>query len=114
MNPLRTLPDETREFLEKIEANQNAIRRSQKWQNAVTGVVIVVLAAGVAFFLVSASKTHDALCNLRGDLQTRVDTTHRFLRLHPAGIPGVPPALLAQQADGQQRTVNALAPLGCE
>jgi hypothetical protein len=55
-----------------------------------------------------------ALCNLRADVQRRVDAGHRFLREHPDGIPGLIPAATLRANDANsQRTVDALSSLTC-
>ena len=60
-----------------------------------------------------ADRAERALCILRSDLQTRVDTSIAFLKEHPDGIPGIPAATLQQSIDNQQRTILALQLLEC-
>lgn len=61
----------------------------------------------------TTTRTNDALCTFRADVQQRLDNTEAFLADHPQGIPGVPTATLRQSLDAQRRTVKALGGLPC-
>jgi hypothetical protein len=54
-----------------------------------------------------------ALCALRADLQTRVNSTNAFLVTHPHGIPGISAATLRSGVAGQERTIRALSTINC-
>lgn len=60
-----------------------------------------------------AQQATAALCALRDDLQTRVDTGQDFLKAHPRGAFGLSPATISTTLDGQRRTINALSVLRC-
>lgn len=60
-----------------------------------------------------STRTANALCTLRGDLQQRVDSSKDFLAKHPAGIPGVPSQTILDSIANQQRTIDALSGLAC-
>lgn len=55
-----------------------------------------------------------ALCSLRKDLEVRIDSSEKFLRDHPRGIPGITPALIKDGINNQKRTINALRVLNCK
>lgn len=83
--------------------------------------IALLLAAGSMFLSAllftrladTTTRTNDALCTFRADVQQRVDNTEGFLIEHPQGIPGVPAATLRQSLVGQRRTVTALSGLPC-
>ena len=58
-------------------------------------------------------QAHDALCVIKADLRQRVAAGRKFLREHPRGIPGIPPATLRSSIANQQATLDALKPLAC-
>jgi hypothetical protein len=58
-------------------------------------------------------EAHKAICALRQDLVQRVTSSKQFLREHPAGIPGVPLAVIESGIRNQEATVKALASLTC-
>jgi len=79
-------------------------------------LVVVVVGASIAGWLIvsdQATETNQALCSLRADLQTRVETSQGFLRDNPDGVVGIPAATLQQSIDGQKRTIQALSTLNC-
>jgi len=60
-----------------------------------------------------AVSTNHALCVLRQDLQTRIDSAKEFLVDHPEGFQGVSPAVLQQSIHNQEQTIEALSDLDC-
>lgn len=90
------------------------VRRSL---NVLTGLTVMLYAAAMLtmflYVIPQQSKTNDALCTFRNDLQTRVVQTQEFLRDHPEGFPGVPSGTLQQSLAGQIRTVASLSALDC-
>ena len=62
----------------------------------------------------TTDSTNAALCALRSDLKARAETGSQFLKEHPEGIPGIPPALLQANLASQYKTIAALSPLVCE
>lgn len=89
------------------------IRNTLKWLVRAT----VVLFAATAFVAVAgklqADRSTDALCALRVDLQKRVETSERFLRENPEGVPGISPTVIREGIVNQQRTIAALSKLDC-
>lgn len=55
----------------------------------------------------------NALCSLRSDLQSRVDTANAFLVTHPHGFAGVSGDSIRTTITGQKRTIAALSGLAC-
>lgn len=90
----------------------------QRWVGSIAFVVIV-LTAGIGLLYVQgiANANNRALCALRGDLETRVAQTEKFLK-HPEDFPQfndpATVALIQQQVDGQQRTIDALSIVPCD
>lgn len=80
-------------------------------------VLSLVVIAGGGYLLThrsqEASETHEAVCALSEDLEARTKAAKDFLRDHPHGIPGVPPATLRQSITNQERSVDALSILSC-
>jgi hypothetical protein len=72
-------------------------------------------AIGTAQHAVAANQRSDtkALCALRADLQTRVNSTNAFLKGHPHGIPGISAATLRSGIVNQQHTIMALSTISC-
>lgn len=100
------------------------LRRGLRWLGAATGVLYGVVVLLVVVFwhdstsktralLREATRTTSALCALRGDLQTRINTSERFLADHPQGIPGISAASIRSSINGQRHTIAALSPLNC-
>lgn len=92
-----------------------------RWQRQVLGagavlglLVIIVLLVRLSV-TVAANQAADtnALCALRGDLRTRVNSTTEFLKGHPHGIPGISAATLRSGIVNEQHTITALAPISC-
>lgn len=96
--------------------------------NASPGVQIqralrVLVAATVVLYLVVGTLailnyynndiTSDALCTLRGDLETRVKASEKYLRETPNAIKGITPAQIKESIDNQKRTIEALSSLSC-
>ena len=61
----------------------------------------------------SARQTTKALCILRGDLESRVSQSQRFLKEHPNGVAHIPAATIQMSISGQKRTIKALSILRC-
>jgi hypothetical protein len=58
-------------------------------------------------------RTKGSLCELRHDLERRVEQTDSFLRAHPGGFGGISAATLRVSEQGQRRTIRALSDLRC-
>ena len=54
-----------------------------------------------------------ALCTLRHDLQTRVDSSERFLVNHPHGFAGISAATIRSGIANELRTIAALSTITC-
>ena len=76
---------------------------------AVVGLTIYV----VSFRSAEGSETHDGVCALVGDLETRTEGTRRFLREHPEGIADIPASTLRESLHNQERTIDALSVVHC-
>ena len=55
-----------------------------------------------------------ALCAFRNDLSQRAAASITFLRTHPQGFAGIPVAVIQQQIDNEQRTIDTLRFLRCQ
>lgn len=89
------------------------IKRSLHLLVIATVVLFVVEVASVGYFATVAAKNQDALCTLRDDLQVRIDQSNAFLRSHPHGAFGIPAAVIQQQINNSQRSIDALSNLSC-
>lgn len=84
-------------------------------------IILVVLLAGVGAWAIHTSSqvstnqslNTKALCDLRDDLQKRVDQGEALLKAHPNGIAGISPAAIRITISGQQSTLSALQILQC-
>ena len=81
-------------------------------------VVLFAAVVGLAIYVFSGkttegSETHDAICALTADLETRTEGTRVFLRQHPHGIPGIPVSTLRESLHNQERTIDALSVVSC-
>lgn len=89
----------------------------------VIGVYVVILLLLLAGWIVAthqrddirdlAETTNAALCTLRADLETRVETSRLFLKDNPGGIPGFPQDAIRQSISNQEQTIEALGILDC-
>jgi hypothetical protein len=60
------------------------------------------------------TETHEAICALVSDLETRTEDTRAFLRAHPHGIAGLATgAQLRESLRNQERTLSALGVIKC-
>jgi len=59
------------------------------------------------------ARAHSALCALRGHYVREISRSQEFLRAHPRGIPGIPPAVIRTGVKDEQFTVDSLAGLHC-
>jgi hypothetical protein len=79
--------------------------------------LFVVVVAGGAYLLThksnEGSETHEAICALTSDLESRTQGTRLFLREHPKGIPGIPVSTLRESLQNQERTIDALSVVAC-
>lgn len=77
----------------------------------VLGGLFLILAV---YLVVRLGQINSSLCTLRSDLQDRVARAQDFLD-NPNKYPGikVPPEVIRQQIEGQQKTVDALNDLHC-
>lgn len=79
-------------------------------------VVLFVAVAAVAVYSYKVSDNNrQAVCNLRVDLERRVQASEDFLHDHPDAIEklGFTPAQIQKEIDGQQRTLAALSVVSC-
>ncbi len=93
-----------------------SIRRALRFLTvAVVAVCLVV--AGIAVFAYTGTKAVEAgVCNLRGDLEKRVETSEDFLVKHPETIRqlGFTKAQVQKEIDNQRRTLDALEVVNCD
>lgn len=61
----------------------------------------------------AGEQAHNALCVLKGDYQTRLERSRRFLKENPNGVDGITPALIQQGIAQAQTTLDSLAGLEC-
>lgn len=84
----------------------------RKQAMATIGIYVALGALVLGAIFIFILPTHDALCGLRGDLKTRIDTTENTFLAHPEDFPAFnDPKVLAltkAQLDGQKRTVKEL------
>lgn len=60
------------------------------------------------------TETHEAVCALVSDLETRTEDTRAFLKTHPHGVPGLATtAQLRESLSNQERTLAALSVITC-
>lgn len=84
------------------------------WTLAAATLVLYLFVGGFAVYVfVDASRTHDALCTFRGDLENRVAQSRKYLAETPNAIPGITPAQIRSSLDSQQHTIDALSTLDC-
>lgn len=92
----------------------NAINRQLRILT-VTVVVLTLALGGLAVWNFNTGHTtRDALCTLRADLETRVQTSKDFLIEHPKGIPGISAKVIKDGIKNQERTIDALSDLSCD
>jgi len=81
-------------------------------------VLFVIVIGGGVYLLVGKSnegaETHEAICALTADLETRTEGTRNFLTQHPRGIPGIPASTLRESLHNQERTIDALSVVSCD
>jgi hypothetical protein len=78
----------------------------------------LVVVAGGAYLLShkthEGTETHEAVCALVSDLETRTEGTKVFLAQHPHGIPGIASgSQLRESLRNQERTLDALSVVSC-
>jgi hypothetical protein len=76
---------------------------------AVLGLGIYVLTSKTD----EGTETHEAVCALVADLESRTEGTRLFLGEHPHGIPGIPASSLRESLHNQERTIDALSVVSC-
>lgn len=92
-----------------------SIRRSFRFLVAATVAVYLAL-GGIGFYTYSsASANRQAVCNLRGDLERRVESSESFIREHPDAVRklGFTKAQVQKEISNQRRTLSALSVVGC-
>jgi len=85
----------------------------------VLSVFLAAVALGLGVYVLTdksdeGSETHEGVCALVADLETRTDGTRVFLHQHPNGIPGIPVSTLRESLHNQERTIDALSVVSCE
>lgn len=58
-------------------------------------------------------EAHEALCELRADLERRADSLVSFIEAHPQGIPGISRTELERSLSNQRQTLQSLVDLSC-
>ena len=103
------------EHSDSVYALRRELIGKRAFRALVTAVVALFVTVGVLG--IAAKRTADsnkhALCTFVDDLQRRVNQTREFLADHPEGFAGIPAATLVNQAENQQRTIDALDNLNC-
>lgn len=92
-----------------------SIRRSFRFLVAATVAVYLAL-GGVAFFsYTGTTAVRNGVCNLRTDLEHRVEASEEFLTKHPGTIKalGFTKAQVQKEIDNQRRTLSALDVVSC-
>ena len=85
-------------------------QRHQVWATVALFASLVIL---VLYVVSVAWGVNGSLCELRADLERRVEVSQQFLVDHPNGIKGIPAETIEQQVENQSRTIEALADLHC-
>lgn len=89
------------------------IRRALRVLVAATVLLYLVVGTLAVLNYHDNGVTSDALCTLRGDLETRVKASEKYLRETPNAIKGISPAQIKEGIDNQKRTIEALSDLSC-
>jgi len=84
----------------------------------VLSVFLTALVLGLGIYVLTdktdeGSETHEAVCALTADLESRTEGTRLFLKDHPHGIPGIPASSLRESLHNQERTIDALSVVSC-
>lgn len=87
--------------------------RGQRRQTRAIVLVFLALVLLGGYVWRQQARTNKALCTLQADLVQRVQSETDFITKHPHGIPGVSVASIRASITGQERTIQALAPLQC-
>lgn len=89
------------------------VRRLLRVLVVLTAVLYLALLGLFVWTRHDASATSHALCALRTDLQTRVQSSRDFLRSNPNGIPGIPVSVIQDSIVNQESSIRALSSLSC-
>jgi fructose-specific phosphotransferase system IIC component len=84
----------------------------------VLSIVLFAAVVGLAVYIFTGkttegTETHEAICALVADLETRTEGTRLFLTEHPKGIAGIPASTLRESLQNQERTIGALSVVSC-
>lgn len=80
----------------------------------VATVVLYLLTMGAAVYVYLESQVNrNALCTFRANLEDQVAQSTNFLADHPAGVPGITPAVIQQGIQKQVIAINSLSSLSC-
>lgn len=90
-----------------------SIHRTLKWLVISTVVLFLCGAAIAGYVYVQSNMNRQALCALRGNLESQVKTSEAFLAENPHGIPGISPATLRASTQNQERAIDALGIISC-
>jgi hypothetical protein len=90
------------------------IQKTLKILGACTIVLYIVMILLAGWTFRQAHRNKDALCALRGDAQSRIETSQQFLIQNHNGIPGVSAEQLKNSIANSVRTVQALSNLKCD
>jgi hypothetical protein len=91
------------------------VRRTLHRLVAATMLLFVVLTVVAFFSWHSADQNRQAVCNLRGDLQQRIEASENFVTKHPDTIAklGFTVQQVQKEILNQRRTLTALAGVSC-
>lgn len=89
--------------------------RRHRYLTAYLFFVVVLLVGMVRVELVArdGSEAHEALCELRADLERRAESLVAFIEEHPQGVLGISRTDLERSLSSQHQTIASLADLEC-
>jgi len=92
------------------------IRRTLRGLVIATLILYVALAILAGFSYHTSRQNQEAVCNLRGDLQHRIQGSETFLADHPDAVQklGFTVAQVQKEIDNQRRTLRALSAVSCD
>jgi hypothetical protein len=82
-------------------------------ERVISGLALVLASASLLFSVLLSSRTTNALCAFRGDLEQQVEQSKTFLLKHPHGALGYTPKQIRDAQRNRQRTIDALSSLSC-
>jgi hypothetical protein len=84
----------------------------------VLSVFLTAVVLGLGVYVLTdktdeGAETHEAVCALVADLESRTQGTRLFLEEYPHGTPGIPASALRESLHNQERTIDALSVVSC-